>query len=565
MKSSSPVSNHVSRFIRRVWFALVIGGAAHSASADVVTDWNATLEAALRNPTASPFVEAHAAAIVHVAIYDAVNGLVKNYQPLRVAAPAPAGAMPEAAAIQAAYTTLASLFPAKRAAFDTQLAASLAKISGNPADAPAIALGRTWGESVAQEILTWRANDGFSSTPTYTGSSAPGQWRHTPNAAAPAAGLNMTVTAPFALSNPSAFDPGPPYGQSDRNAAMATAAYAADVNELKVHGGAVSAVRTQAQADLALLINIADFADTFALVRRSVPPTARLVDNARLFALMGIAANDAAIVTFQVKYKYGMWRPIQAINFADEDGNAATSPDSSWTSLAPTPSHPEYVAAHVAIDSAILGVAAAILGEATPFTFSTTNAGAPAITPTFANFRAYSDAIIEGRVNAGFHFRTSCTVGQTMGYAIADQLMHSVLLPLANSGVVGASARGTVGTGNDTLILGFVIGAGTRQVLVRGVGPALVQFGLSNALSDPKVALYDNTGRLIAENDNWSTSATTVTALTEAWGKTGAFPLSAGSKDAALLATLPPGAYTAHVTGVAGSIGPALLEVYQLP
>jgi hypothetical protein len=565
MKSLFPFSNHLSPLIRRVWIALVIGGAAQSASADVVTDWNATLEAAVRSPTATPFVIAHSAAIVHVAMYDAVNGVVKNYQPLRVTAAAPAGAMPEAAAIQAAYTTLSTLFPTKRAAFDTQLATSLAKISGNPADANAIALGRTWGESVAQEILAWRANDGFSSTPTYAGSNAAGQWRHTPNAAAPAAGLNMTVTAPFALTNLSGFDPGPPYGQSDRNAAMATAAYAADVNEIKVKGGAVSAVRTQAQADLALLINVADFADTFALVRRSVPATARLVDNARLFALMGIAANDATIVTFQVKYKYGFWRPIQAIQFADEDGNAATSPDTTWTSLAPTPSHPEYVAAHVAIDSAILGVAAAILGETTSFTLTTTNANAPAITPTFANFRAYSDAIIEGRINAGFHFRTSCTVGQTMGYAMADQLMHSVLLPPTSSVIVGASARGNAGTGNDTLILGFVVSANTRQVLVRGVGPALVQFGLSNALSDPKIALYDSTGRLLAENDNWSTSAVTATALTDAWGKIGAFPLTAGSKDAAFLTALPPGAYTAHVTGVAGATGPALIEVYQLP
>src|SRR5688572_5818701 len=99
------------RFLARILLSVMI---TCGASADVVTDWNATLEAALRNPTPSVPAQARASAIVHAAIFDAVNGIVGNYAPLRVMGPAPAGARVEAAAAYAAYTTLLSLFPAKQ-------------------------------------------------------------------------------------------------------------------------------------------------------------------------------------------------------------------------------------------------------------------------------------------------------------------------------------------------------------------------------------------------------------------------------------------------------------------
>ena len=545
---------------------IAVGAAAGSIRADVVTDWNVTLEAALRNPTPSPAVQVRAAAMVHSAIFDAVNGIARKYAPLRVTSPAPPGARAEAAAAYAAYTTLVGLFPTRKAAFDAQLAASLAQIPGNEGNSQSIAAGRTWGESVGQQILDWRANDGFTQVLTYPGSAAAGYWRHAPLAAAPAGGLSMTVTAPFALTNLAAFDPGPPYGHADRAAAMATAAYAADVNEVKAKGGAVSAVRTPAHANLALFINIADVTDINALMRRLVPANAKLVDNAHTFALLNIAANDATIVCFQSKYKYGLWRPLQAIPFADEDGNAATAPDPAWVPLAATPSHPEYLSGHAIVISAMLGVAAAVLGDDTTFTLTTSNSGAPAITPVFTSFSAYSDAITEARINIGFHFRTACTLGQSIGYAIAGQIVRSTLLPQTGSGMVNVAMRGRAGTGAETLVAGFVVGAGSRQVLIRGVGPALGALGVTGALADPSISVYDRSGRLVAENDNWSAGGSTVTAgLSGAAGSVGAFPLGANSLDAALLTTLSPGSYSVHLSVASGASGIALIEAYEVP
>lgn len=560
-----PLLNHatLARFIAA---AFLLGASAFPARADVVTDWNATLETALRNPTPSPAVQARAAAIVHVAIYDAVNGIAKKYAPVRVTDAAPPGARAEAAAAQAAYTTLMGLFPAKKATFDTQLAASLAQLSGSQAASQSITRGREWGEAVAQQILAWRANDGFSQVLTYAGSTAAGYWRHAPLGAAPLGGISMTVTAPFALTNLSSYDPGPPYGLADRAAAMATAAYAADVNEVKAKGGAVSSVRTPAQTDLALFINIFDLADLNAVVRRKIPATAKLVDSARTLALLNIVANDASIVCFQSKYKYGLWRPLQAIPFADEDGNPATVPDTSWVPLAATPSHPDYLSGHAMIMSAMLGVAAAIQGDDGTFTLSTSNPGAPAIAPSFPSFSALSDAITEARVNIGFHFRTACNLGQATGYAIADTLMARSLRPVQGSELVNLSLRGNTGAAGGVLIAGFIIEAESKQVLIRGVGPALQGLGVTGTLADPRISLFDGRGRLVAENDNWSgTGAADTALLVEATTKAGAFPLPENSRDAAVLATLPPGTYTIHAAGVGSASGVALIEVYNVP
>ena len=245
--ASKYTTMHVSRtvfsstFGRLAAAAFLLGVAARTTSADVVTDWNATYEAAVRNPTPGPPVLARSAAIVHSAIFDAVNGIAKKYTPVRVTDAAPAGARAEAAAAQAAYTTLLSLFPSKQSLLDAQLAASLAQLTSAGATAQSVTIGRAWGENVAQQILAWRATDGFSQVLTYPGSTAAGYWRHAPLGAAPVGGLSLTVTIPFALTNLAAFDPGPPYGLADRAAAMATAAYAADVNEVQARGGTVSA------------------------------------------------------------------------------------------------------------------------------------------------------------------------------------------------------------------------------------------------------------------------------------------------------------------------------------
>ena len=129
--------------------------------------------------------------------------------------------------------------------------------------------------------------------------------------------------------------------------------------------------------------------------------------------------------------------------------------------------------------------------------------------------------------------------------------------------LVNASTRAYVDTGDGVLVSGFVIdGDGSRRVLIRGVGPALGNFGVTGLLNDPTLKLFSGTTELNA-NDNWSDNIN-ASAIAVAASAAGAFNINSGTADAALLIELPAGAYTAQVSGVANNTGTALLEIYLI-
>ncbi|HUR57206.1 MAG TPA: DVUA0089 family protein, partial [Opitutaceae bacterium] len=147
------------------------------------------------------------------------------------------------------------------------------------------------------------------------------------------------------------------------------------------------------------------------------------------------------------------------------------------------------------------------------------------------------------------------------GVALAEIYDADVASP--TSRLMNVSTRGNAASGGDALIGGFVIsGSAAKRVLLRGAGPSLTQFGVTGALTDPTLALYDGSGRQLGSNDNWVSAAPQLSA---AMASVGAYALTADSKDAAVMATLPPGAYTVQVTGVNNTAGTALIEIYELP
>jgi hypothetical protein len=130
-------------------------------------------------------------------------------------------------------------------------------------------------------------------------------------------------------------------------------------------------------------------------------------------------------------------------------------------------------------------------------------------------------------------------------------------VPLSTSYLSNLSVRSGAGTGAQTLIVGFAVTGGTKRLLVRGIGPALTSFGVSSALSDPKLELFASNGK-IQENDNWlANDAATFDGV-------GAFGLSNGSRDSALVVSLEPNSYTAQVSGANGGTGVALVELYDV-
>ena len=191
-------------------------------------------------------------------------------------------------------------------------------------------------------------------------------------------------------------------------------------------------------------------------------------------------------------------------------------------------------------------------------------AGAPALTQAAAISGAFplatghaDSAVLVSLAPGNYSIQVLDSRSKNGGVALAE--IYDVAGGSA-SRLANASSRSSLTAADGVLISGFVItGTTNGSLLVRGVGPALTQFGVTGALADPIVSLYDGTGRMVANNDNW-----TATSLVSSASSVGAFALVAGSKDAALTVTLTPGAYTAQVSGATGTTGGALLEIYEL-
>lgn len=407
-------------------------GSATSARADAVTDWNGYWDEAVITAAQPAPAQARFAAILHVAIFDAVNGIAREYTPYYVTEPPPPGARQEAAAVQAAYTVLSSLYPAQQSRLDAHLADSLQRIPGAPGYSQSIAKGRAWGQYVAGVILQLRQDDGFTAQYSFFGGTDPGQWRSIPfdanvDGSLPAALAQVAYLTPFAMTSPSQFRPGPPYGAATMADVLASPGYAADVNEVKAIGRANSTVRTEEQTHLARLWQAIGGVDENRAARSVVPEGNKLVDNARLFALINMIGCDALVASMNSKFHYDLWRPHHAIRLAGTDGNPATEEDSNWTALILAPRFPEYVANHACLTGSMMHALARLLGDEHSFILSSPNY------PVSAQFHRFSEAAEqakEARIWGGIHFRNSCNVGEALGQTVADHVLDHFLLPL---------------------------------------------------------------------------------------------------------------------------------------
>jgi hypothetical protein len=408
-------------------FALSLMLNAASAAQDAVTEWNLNAEkAVLADPNVSgnSVATARVYVLMHVAVFDAVNGIERRYTPYHVDVAAPRKASRRTAAIEAAYTTLVALFPSQKSTLDGELASSLASLSADdddPEDSQSIDLGLAWGQLVANDILAWRSSDGFNKVlPPVTGGLAPGEWRPTPPAFQSMGLPQVATMLPYAIASPSQFRPaGPP--------ALNSAQYAANFNETKTVGSATSSIRT---AEQTLVANYwaGNASVSWNRVASSVTIDhhTTLSENARLFAVMNLALADATVAGWDSKLYFMSWRPVTAIPLADSL-NPDTVADPNWKPLLVTPRHPEYVSAHLIFSSASAGVLAAYFGDDT--TFSLESVGLPGVFRTYNSFSSALDEITLARIYAGIHFRSACIDGRTMGTAIAQYVLEHVAQP----------------------------------------------------------------------------------------------------------------------------------------
>jgi hypothetical protein len=388
------------------------------ARADVVTDWNNAALDAIRVGRTAPPIASRNLAILHVSIYDAVNGIARTHEPYLVPSAVPASASREAAASAAAHQALVNLFPANASNFDALHAAILATIP----DGPHKTAGIVWGEFVGNVILAARANDGSNAIVPPPGGSGPGVWIPTPPAFLPYLLPQWGFVVPFAMSSSSQFrPPGPP--------ALDSQQYAADYEEVKQLGPVVGSTRTEDQTEIALFW--ADGAGT------ETPPghwnsIAQIIadahgntleENARLFALLNIAMGDAAICAWDAKYTFDFWRPVTAIAFAE--------PELNWMSFIITPPFPEYVSGHSTFSGAAATVFPLFFGtEDLPFT--TGSDFLPGVYRSFSTCLDAADEAAVSRLYGGIHFRSANEDGLQAGMSIGQWTFAHYLQPKHN-------------------------------------------------------------------------------------------------------------------------------------
>ncbi len=413
---------------------------------DVITDWNAAALNVIRDWTAisndpyqgrivpsQPPRVARNLAMVHAAMFDAVNATSGQYDAYAFAGPLPSDVSPIAAAAAAAHRVASSLYADSDeiAIWNATLAESLATIADDSARAKGLVLGRQVGDA----ILALRSADGSNAISTYQPSNDPGDWNRTFPDFLPPLLSQWPQVKPFAIPTGSAFRPAAP-------PALTSAEYATAVDEVMRIGRLESTERTAEQTEIALFW--ADGGGTAtppghwnriaseAIGREHLP----LIESARTLALVNLALADASIASWDAKYYYDLWRPIDAIRDAALDGNPATSADQSWLPLLKTPPFPTYTSGHSTFSAAAAAILTRLFGN--DYAFSSTSDGHTGlaqrpladsliVTRHFTSFKQAADEAGLSRIYGGIHFSfdnsAGLSTGKSVGEFIGDHLL----------------------------------------------------------------------------------------------------------------------------------------------
>lgn len=403
--------------LRKAALIVALVGLPATATANVVTDWDSKA-VALAGPGAPAEREL---AIMHLAIFDAVNSIDRRYRPYLFQLDTAGPTSEDAAAASAAGTVLAALHQDAAEA----IKASLKDYLGGIADGEAKTNGVKLGEAMAEKVLQVRAQDGANAPDSYRPRTKPGVYVPT----ATALGSAWPKVAPFVLTSAAQFRPPPPV-------ALKSQIWATDYNEIKTIGNKNSSERTAQQTETARFWLMTGPTAYHPLARELIlAKQLDVVDSARAMALYAVALTDAYIAVFDAKYHYEFWRPITAIRNGDIDGNPATALDATWQPVDNTPMHPEYPCAHCIESGAAVAILESLRGSGDMPELSLTSPTAPGVTHRWTNLDSFAAEVSNARIWAGFHYRFSTRVGSEMGRKIGKYVADNTMQRL---GLVGA-------------------------------------------------------------------------------------------------------------------------------
>jgi hypothetical protein len=448
---------------RSVWLATVAVGALigalgvigasaappAEADASAVTQWNviavSTLTGLPGPAGGAPPASQINVGMVQGAVYDAVNAITpKHHRPYLLKRRFGNTASDEAAVATAAYLVLknivetvplsiSSFTPPMKATVLASLEAQYNASKNAIPDSPFKKMGIAAGTAAAQAMIESRQGDGRFGPSQWVPNANPGHW----DPVAPNGTTAQDPTPwvggvePFLMQSSSQFRSAGPL-------ALTSAAYAADVNEVKAIGGdgvVTPSTRTSTQTYIAKWWQSNPVASWNGVARQLIVRNDLDVsDAARLLAMENLAAADTAINTWNDKYHFDFWRPFQAIRKAALDDNPATSPDPTWTPLLSAP-YPEHPSGHLGADSSHTAVLKMFFGNAPAGGYQITsgfvNPGGPA-TRSFTSFSQAVDEIVEARIWAGLHFRTADVQEVELGTNVASYAAAHYFEPVGN-------------------------------------------------------------------------------------------------------------------------------------
>lgn len=401
------------------------------AGCEVVVEWNNRTLDLIRAESMPPPQATRVLAMVHIAMFDAVNAKDREYDQYYVHQNQLPFTNRKVAAAAAAHKVLAKSFPDHKAEL---LAALLAEMAKCPNHVGAIH-GRNWGRFCGKRIWQIRKHDGSEDNVNYTPSGQIGFWQPTLPNFAPALLPQWQYVEPFAIVTPSQFRaPQPP--------TLNTQEFADAYNEVKDIGERDSASRTDEQTEIAYFWE--DGAGTctppghWQVIAQmvSLELDLNLTESARLFALLSIAQADAAISAWDSKYEYDYVRPVTSIrDQGDVDGNDDTAADPNWLPLLPTPPFPTYTSGHSTFSGASSRMLALFVGmDDYPFEMESPDPDRwpdelPGVTRSWNSFSEAAEEAGQSRIYGGIHYQFDNVEGLAAGRAIADYVFNHVLRP----------------------------------------------------------------------------------------------------------------------------------------
>jgi hypothetical protein len=395
----------------------------HLDDPEVIREWNVLAEGVIPG-TAGPSLP-RTYAMMHIAMFDAINSIEGGYTPYRTRVPANRFASSEAAAAQAAHDVLVSLWGDSSGKFGTALTTRLGTI--HPVRAQ---LGTQVGKEVAKRIIEWRANDGWATPQSYTPPKLPGLWQPTPPSNNPATFVQAGDVKPFALPTPYYYLPRRPPEYDSQE-------YADAVNEIREIGSVNSTERTEEQTLSAKLWAPSGYKENYGGVWNGVARTLTytreftLIEAARMFALLNVSMQDGVQTSQASKFVYQVWRPVHAIQRADEDMNPLTDADPDWMPLLNTPPYPSYAGNMACIGAASARALALYFGtNDIPVSFQWSNVdGINFVARGWPGFWQMAEHQGASREYGGIHFHFDTTASQEVCPKVANYVYANFMRP----------------------------------------------------------------------------------------------------------------------------------------